>query len=49
MDETYENAIKQLAAQVDEAWNNGDAAKMASYWVQNGLNINPMGDVFEGC
>lgn len=48
MDNILENAIKQLATLVDEAWNNGDATKMASYWDQRGLNVSPMGDVFEG-
>lgn len=31
MDKESENAIKQLAAQVDEAWNSGNAERMASY------------------
>ena len=48
MDKTHENAIKQLAAQVDETWNNGDAAQLASYWDQSGLNVSPMGEAFEG-
>lgn len=48
MDKTYEYALKHLAAQVDEAWNSGDAEKLASYWEQNGLNVNPMGEAFEG-
>lgn len=48
MDNRQENAIKQLATLIDEAWNNGDATKMASYWDQRGLNVSPMGDVFEG-
>lgn len=48
MDKTYESALKQLAAQVDEAWNNSDATKLASYWEPNGLNVSPMGEAFEG-
>jgi uncharacterized protein (TIGR02246 family) len=47
MDKITENTIKHLAAQADEAWNTGDAPKMASYWGQNGLNVSPTGDAFE--
>lgn len=45
---TIEQAMKDVAARLDEAWNDGDATKLASYWTQDGLNINPMGEVFEG-
>lgn len=43
-----EAAIKQLAHEVDAAYNDADPAKMASYWAENGLNVNPFGDRFEG-
>src|SRR5437588_99223 len=43
-----EKALTELAANVDSAYNAGDAAKMASYWTKDGLNVNPFGDVFEG-
>ena len=43
-----ETAIKQLAHEVDAAYNDADPAKMASYWTENGLNVNPFGDRFEG-
>jgi uncharacterized protein (TIGR02246 family) len=43
-----EAAIKQLAHEVDAAYNDADPAKMAGYWTENGLNVNPFGDRFEG-
>jgi uncharacterized protein (TIGR02246 family) len=43
-----ETAIKQLAHEVDAAYNDADPAKMAGYWTENGLNVNPFGDRFEG-
>ncbi len=43
-----EAAIRQLAHEVDAAYNDADPAKMAGYWTENGLNVNPFGDRFEG-
>jgi len=43
-----QEAIKQLAANVDAAFNAGDSTTMASYWVDDGLNVNPFGDAFRG-
>lgn len=43
-----EIAIKRLASNVDSAYNASDAATMASYWTEDGLNINPFGDRFVG-
>jgi uncharacterized protein (TIGR02246 family) len=43
-----ETAIKQLAHEVDAAYNDADPAKMASYWTEHGLNVNPFGDRSEG-
>ena len=43
-----ETAIKQLAREVDAAYNDADPAKMAGCWTENGLNVNPFGDRFEG-
>lgn len=43
-----EAAIKQLAREVDAAYNEADSARMAGFWTENGLNINPFGDRFEG-
>ncbi len=43
-----EAAIRQLADKVDAAYNDAEPAKMASYWTENGLNVNPFGDRFEG-
>jgi uncharacterized protein (TIGR02246 family) len=43
-----EAAIERLAHEVDAAYNDGDSARMASYWAENGININPFGDRFEG-
>jgi uncharacterized protein (TIGR02246 family) len=43
-----EEEISQLAEDLDSAWNEDNAAKAASYWRADGLNISPMGDVFEG-
>jgi uncharacterized protein (TIGR02246 family) len=43
-----EAAIKRLAREVDDAYNDADPARMASYWTENGLNVNPFGDRFEG-
>jgi uncharacterized protein (TIGR02246 family) len=43
-----EAAIQRLAHEVDAAYNDGDPARMASYWTENGININPFGDRFEG-
>ncbi len=43
-----EAAIKQLAQDVDAAYNEANPAKMAGYWTENGLNVNPFGDRFEG-
>jgi uncharacterized protein (TIGR02246 family) len=43
-----EAAIKQLAQEVDAAYNDADPAKMAGYWTENGLNVNPFGDRSEG-
>jgi len=48
MDTTYQDAIKQLAANVDDAWNEGNVAKMAHYWSKDGLNVSPTGDTHEG-
>jgi hypothetical protein len=33
-----EAAVKQLAREVDAAYNDADPAKMAGYWTENGLN-----------
>ena len=35
-----EVAIKRLASNVDCAYKAADAATMASYWTEDGLNIN---------
>jgi uncharacterized protein (TIGR02246 family) len=43
-----ETAIKRLAHEVDAAYNDGDPARMAGYWKENGININPFGERFEG-
>jgi uncharacterized protein (TIGR02246 family) len=43
-----EAAIKHLARAVDDAHNDADPARMASYWTENGLNVNPFGDRLEG-
>jgi uncharacterized protein (TIGR02246 family) len=43
-----EDAIQQLAAEVDAAFNAGDSTAMASHWAEDGLNINPFGDTFDG-
>ena len=41
-------AIKRLAQDVDDAYNDADPARMVGYWTENGININPFGDRFEG-
>jgi uncharacterized protein (TIGR02246 family) len=43
-----EAALKHLAREVDGAYNDADPARMAGYWAEDGLNINPFGDRFEG-
>jgi uncharacterized protein (TIGR02246 family) len=43
-----EAAIKRLARAVDDAYNDADPARMAGYWTENGLNISPFGDRFQG-
>jgi uncharacterized protein (TIGR02246 family) len=43
-----EAAIKHLAREVDNAYNDADPATMAGYWTENGLNVNPFGDRFQG-
>jgi uncharacterized protein (TIGR02246 family) len=43
-----EAAIERLAHEVDAAYNDGDPARMADYWTESGININPFGDRFEG-
>jgi uncharacterized protein (TIGR02246 family) len=41
-------AIRQLARDVDAAYNGADPARMAGYWTDDGLNVNPFGDRSEG-
>jgi uncharacterized protein (TIGR02246 family) len=41
-------AVTGLAGEVDAAYNAGDAAGMAACWTDEGLNITPFGDRFEG-
>jgi uncharacterized protein (TIGR02246 family) len=43
-----EAAIRQLAQEVDAAYNDADPARMAGYWTESGLNVNPFGDRFAG-
>jgi len=43
-----EAAIKRLAHEVDAAYNDAAPARMAGYWTENGINIDPFGDRFEG-
>jgi uncharacterized protein (TIGR02246 family) len=45
---TTKDSLEQLAHAVDTAYNNGDPITMASYWTEDGLNVNPFGDRFEG-
>ena len=45
---TIQDSLEQLAQAVDTAYNDGDAVTMASYWTEDGLNVNPFGDRFEG-
>jgi uncharacterized protein (TIGR02246 family) len=44
----HEGAIRELASAVDAAFNAGDSTTMASHWAEDGLNIDPFGDAFEG-
>jgi uncharacterized protein (TIGR02246 family) len=41
-------AVKHLAREVDDAYNDADPGRMAGHWTKNGLNIDPFGDRFEG-
>jgi uncharacterized protein (TIGR02246 family) len=42
------DAIRQLHADVDAAWNRSDAAAMAALWSVTGTNVSPMGVLSEG-
>jgi uncharacterized protein (TIGR02246 family) len=41
-------AIRRLHAQIDAAWNRGDATGVAANWTNDGVNISPMGERFTG-
>src|SRR5262245_56136503 len=43
-----DDAIKQLAAAIDAAWNKGDAVAFASYWAEDGTVTNPRGQITAG-
>jgi uncharacterized protein (TIGR02246 family) len=47
-DSTTKDSLEQLADAVDTAYNNADPVTMANCWTENGLNVNPFGDRFEG-
>jgi len=47
-DTNIRESLTRLAQAVDAAYNDADAAKMADCWTENGLNVNPFGDRFEG-
>jgi uncharacterized protein (TIGR02246 family) len=42
------DAIRQLHADVDAAWNRSDAAAMATLWSVAGTNLSPLGVLSEG-
>jgi uncharacterized protein (TIGR02246 family) len=45
---TIRESLTALARAVDAAYNDADPVKMANCWTENGLNVNPFGDRFEG-
>jgi uncharacterized protein (TIGR02246 family) len=40
--------IRELAREVDAAYDDGDAARMAGHWTADGLNVDPFGGRTEG-
>jgi uncharacterized protein (TIGR02246 family) len=40
--------LGQVTSQLDNAWNNGDAAAFANFWTENAINVSPMGEIMEG-
>jgi uncharacterized protein (TIGR02246 family) len=45
---TQDAAIRRLHAQIDAAWNRGDATGVAANWTNDGVNISPMGAKLTG-
>lgn len=45
---TQDVAIRRLHAQIDAAWNRGDATAVAANWTTDGINTNPFGARFTG-
>ena len=41
-------AVRDAAAEIDSAWNAGDAAAFAARWAEDGVVISPMGELAEG-
>jgi ketosteroid isomerase-like protein len=39
---TQDAAIRRLHAQIDAAWNRGDATRVAANWTNDGVNISPI-------
>jgi uncharacterized protein (TIGR02246 family) len=40
--------LEKTTARLDAAWNMCEATDFSNFWVENGTNITPMGDVMEG-
>jgi uncharacterized protein (TIGR02246 family) len=47
VDNSTTEAVKQILADIDAAWNSGDAEAFAAQWAEEGTVVSPMGEVTE--